>query len=84
MNETAMAFSAATTSSDLPLCACAGPGGFCEIRERAKADVFSLLLSRTHEGPKAVDIDEVIKAAEDIASGRRGPHYIVKVIRSKL
>lgn len=33
---------------------------------------------------KAMEIDDVIKAAEDIAAGRRGPHYIVKVIRSKL
>jgi hypothetical protein len=31
-----------------------------------------------------MEIDEVIKAAEDFANGRRGPHYIVRVIRSKL
>jgi hypothetical protein len=42
------------------------------------------LLSRTHEGPKAMEIDDIVKAAEDIASGRKGPHYILKVIRSKL
>lgn len=31
-----------------------------------------------------MEIDDVIKAAEDIASGRKGPHYLVRVIRSKL
>jgi hypothetical protein len=45
---------------------------------------FSLLLSRTHEGPKAMEIDDIVKAAEEIASGRKGPQYIIKVIRSKL
>lgn len=31
-----------------------------------------------------MQIDDVIKAAEGIAAGRKGPHYIIKVIRSKL
>jgi hypothetical protein len=31
-----------------------------------------------------MEIDDIVKVAEDIASGRRGPHYILKVIRSKL
>jgi len=31
-----------------------------------------------------MEIDDVIKAAEDIANGRKGPHYLVKIIRSKL
>lgn len=31
-----------------------------------------------------MEIDDVIKAAEDIASGRKGPHYLVRIIRSKL
>lgn len=31
-----------------------------------------------------MEIDDVIKAAEDIANGRKGPHYLVRVIRSKL
>jgi hypothetical protein len=31
-----------------------------------------------------MDVDQVIKAAEEIASGRQGPHYMVKILRSKL
>lgn len=31
-----------------------------------------------------MEVDEIIKAAEEIANGRKGPHYLVKVIRSKL
>lgn len=60
------------------------PVGFHEIGGES-ADVFSLLINRTRdERPTAMQIDDVIKAAEEIAAGRKGPHYIVKVIRSKL
>jgi hypothetical protein len=62
---------------------------FFIVRE-GKINVSFLCPShRNHEeAPKqsraAMEIDQVIKAAEEIASGRQGPHYMVKVLRSKL
>lgn len=56
--------------------------------QRRQTNVSSLLLlSRSHEQEQsrnAMEIDQVIKAAEEIASGRQGPHYMVKILRSKL
>lgn len=58
------------------------------IVTEGKTDVsFLFLLSRSHEQEQsrtAMEIDQVIKAAEEIASGRQGPHYMVKILRSKL
>jgi hypothetical protein len=70
--------------------ACLNVVHFFFIVREGKTNVSFLCPSRrNHEEARkqsraAMEIDQVIKAAEEIASGRQGPHYMVKVLRSKL
>jgi hypothetical protein len=63
---------------------------FFPLSEKATTNVSFLCLSRRNhdedgkQSRTAMEIDQVIKAAEEIASGRKGPHYMVKILRSKL